>query len=228
MGLATLYGGMRMGHRHFLLRTLSIASLLIAQGTQAQDWQDYVSIEDGFATVFPGTPTVREISWDSEYGAVFPGRVHAVETNRRYYAVTVIDYRDAEAIHKARTNYTEADSPERYNYWRVDIVASVAYAATQIRQRGGEVTFDAWHHIDRVPGHQLQLTNEDGSRTYAGIYLHENRLYIIEATVPANTPPQGMFQQGLRFIDEQGRRIRYQWGENNELIKQTRETVTRE
>jgi hypothetical protein len=206
----------------------SLAATLSAQFAAAQGWQDVISVEDGFATVFPGTPTVREIEWDSEYGAVFPGRVYSLDVDGRYYAVTIIDYRDAEAIHLARTNYTEADSPQRYNYWRVDIVASVAYAAAQFRQRGGEVTFDAWHHIDRVPGHQIQLTNDDGSRTYAGIYLHENRLYIVEATVPRNTPPQGMFQQGLRFIDEQGRRIRYDWGENNELIKQTRETVTRE
>lgn len=211
-----------------LVTLVSLGVALVAEAASAQGWQEVISVEDGFATVFPGTPTVREIDWDSEYGAVFPGRVYSLDVDGRYYAVTIIDYRDAEAIHLARTNYTEADSPLRYNYWRVDIVASVAYAAAQFRQRGGEVTFDAWHHIDRVPGHQIQLTNADGSRTYAGIYLHENRLYILEATVPANTPPQGMFQQGLRFIDEQGRRIRYDWGENNELIKRTRETVTRE
>ncbi|NIW23365.1 MAG: hypothetical protein GWN29_01720, partial [Gammaproteobacteria bacterium] len=49
----------------------------------------------------------------------------------------MIDYRDAEAIHWARSNTTEADSPLNYNYWRIDIIASVAYAATQFRQRGG-------------------------------------------------------------------------------------------
>ncbi|NIW23366.1 MAG: hypothetical protein GWN29_01725 [Gammaproteobacteria bacterium] len=68
----------------------------------------------------------------------------------------------------------------------------------------------------------------DSSRTYAGIYLHDNRLYIIEATVAQGTPPPGMFQQGLRFIDDQGRRIRYSWGENNELIRETRETLVGE
>lgn len=185
-------------------------------------------MEDRFATMFPGEPVVQEIRWDSEYGAEYPGRVYSVETEDHYYAVTVIDYNDAEAIHWARSNTTEADSPLNYNYWRIDIIASVAYAATQFRQRGGVVTYDAWHHIDRVPGHQLQITNSDSSRTYAGIYLHENRLYIIEATVAPGTPPPGMFQQGMRFIDEQGRRIRYSWGENNELIRETRESLIRE
>ena len=185
-------------------------------------------MEDQFATMFPSQPAVREISWESEYGAEFPARVHSVELTDRYYAVTVVDYSDAEAIHWARANTTEADSPTNYNYWRIDKIASVAYAATRFRQRGGTVTFDAWHHIDRVAGHQLQITNPDGSRTYAGIYLHEERLYIVEATVAQGTPPPGMFQQGLRFIDEQGRRIRYSWGENDELIRETRETITRE
>ncbi|HSG66771.1 MAG TPA: hypothetical protein VLD39_17315, partial [Gammaproteobacteria bacterium] len=121
--------------------------------------------------------------------------------------------------HLARTNTTEADSPQNYEYWRIDKLAAVAYAATQIRRRGGEVTFDAWHHIDRVAGHQLQITNPDTSRTYAGIYLHQDQLYIIEAIVPRRSPPPGMFQQALRFIDENGRPIRYRWNENNQLVR---------
>jgi len=211
-----------------LVQALAIGTWLITPSAQAQAWQDYVSMQDLFATMFPGQPEIREIVWQSEYGAKFPGRVHSVEADNRYYAVTVIDYGDAEAIHLARTNTTEADSPLNYSYWRIESVASVAYAATQFRQRGGVVTFDAWHHIDRVPGHQLQITNADGSRTYASMYLHEDRLYIVEATTPRSTPPQGMFQQGLRFIDEQGRRIRYSWGDNRELIRETRESVIRE
>ena len=41
------------------------------------------------------------------------------------------------------------------------------------------------------------------------IYLHENRLYIVDATVPANAPAQGIFQQNLGFQTETGGRIRY-------------------
>lgn len=206
---------------------LATAILLLAvagfsANAPAQDWTEYVSREDRFVTQFPGVPEVREISWDSEYGAVFPGRVHALDINGRHYSVTVIDYSDAEAIHAARTNFTEADDPASYQYWRIDKIASVAYAATQFRRRGGEVTYDAWHHIDRVPGHQLQITNPDGSRTFAGIYLHQDQLFIIEVTAPRGTPPQGMFQQGLRFIDEEGRIIRYQWDENDRLVRQIR------
>jgi hypothetical protein len=201
----------------FLLSAVSFSADALAQ-----QWTEYVSREDRFVTQFPGVPEVREITWDSEYGAVFPGRVHALDVDERHFSVTVIDYSDAKAIHEARTNSTEADDPASYQYWRIDKLASMAYAATQFRRRGGEVTYDAWHHIDRVPGHQLQITNPDGSRTFAGIYLHQDHLFIIEATVPRGTPPQGMFQQGLRFIDEEGRTIRYQYDENDHLVRQIR------
>jgi YD repeat-containing protein len=204
---------------------LSVLALGVGAATpigaaMAQAWAEYVSDADRFRTIFPGEPEVREISWDSEYGAVFPGRVHSIDLDGRHYSVTVVDYSNARAIHEARTNTTEADSPTNYEYWRIDKLAAVDYAAWQFRQRGGEVTYDAWHHVDRVPGHQLQITNADGSRTYAGIYLHGDQLFIIEATVPAGSAPQGMFQQALRFIDENGRPIRYDWDENDRLVRE--------
>ena len=119
----------------------------------------------------------------------------------------MVDYTDAERIHAERTNKTEAESPSIY--WQIDVQASIAYAAWQFRQRNAKVTYDAWHYIDLVEGHQLQLTNADQSRTFAGIYLHESRLYILEATVPPGAPPPGLFQQSLSFLDEEGNRVRY-------------------
>jgi hypothetical protein len=40
--------------------------------------------------------------------------------------------------------------------------------------------------------------------------MHENRLYILEGTVPAGAPPPGLFQQSLGFLDEKGVRVRYE------------------
>jgi YD repeat-containing protein len=37
--------------------------------------------------------------------------------------------------------------------------------------------------------------------------------------VPRGAPPPGMFQQSLRFIDENGRPIRYNWDENEQLVR---------
>jgi len=183
-------------------------TVLLGATLLAQEWSTYSNRLDRFEVNFPGQPKVEEIKWPSEYGAVFPGRVYSLEQKGGRYSVTVIDYTDAERIHAARTNHTEADSLPIY--WQVDVQASIAYAATKFRQRPGvKVTYDAFHYIDLVSGHQLQMTNPDQSRTFAGIYLHESRLYILEATVPAKAPPPGLFQQSLGFLDAAGKKVRY-------------------
>ena len=51
--------------------------------------------------------------------------------------------------------------------------------------------------------------NPDQSRTYVGIYLHENRLYIFDATVAKGMPPPLIFQQSPEFLDAEGNSIRY-------------------
>ena len=40
--------------------------------------------------------------------------------------------------------------------------------------------------------------------------MHQNRLYIIEGTVPAGYPEPGLFQQSLGWLDENGVGLRYQ------------------
>ena len=78
-------------------------------------------------------------------------------------------------------------------------------------QRDAKLTSFVWNFVDLVEGHQLQLTNNaDKSRTFAGIYMHENKLYIIEGTVPGNYPEPGLFQQSLGWLDENGVGLRYQ------------------
>jgi len=190
-----------------LLWLISVVSILLFfQPSFAQGWSQYTSATDRFRIHAPGEFDVRDISYDSEYGAVFPARVYSYEDGANRYSVTVVDYTDSRRIHAARPDRTEADLDL---YWEVDVRASIAYAAWNLRNRGGELTYDAYHYIDRVEGHQLQITNDDQSRTYAAIYLHDSRLYISEATVAPGSPPPGMFQQSLEFLDEDGNKIRY-------------------
>lgn len=200
------------------LTRLILAVLMLCGSGPAfaqEEWTEYVNRMDRFSNVFPGQPTVQEITWPSEYGMVFPGRVYAVQQGPNRYSVTVIDYTDAEK------KYSELKRPESFQqsiYWQIDIMASIQYAATKFRQReGAKVTYDAWHYIDLVEGHQLQLTNADQSRTFVAIYLHENRLYIVEATVPRGAPQPGLFQQNLSFLDEKGGRARYDQIYSNRL-----------
>jgi hypothetical protein len=174
-----------------------------------QGWIEYVSMTDRFGMYVPGEPEVRDIAYPSEYGVVFPARLYLYEDGSSRYSVTVVDYTDSRQIHSERTNKTEADDGSLY--WAIDVLGSIAYAAWNIRKRGGEVTHDAWHYIQRVQGHQLQITNADQSRTFAGIYLHDTRLYILEATVPPGSPPPIIFQQSLSLLDEEGNTFNYEY-----------------
>jgi hypothetical protein len=182
-------------------------SLSASAPASAQEWTEYMSTQDRFAIVFPGQPKIEDITWPSEYGAVFPGRVHSVQQGPNRFSVTVIDYTGAEQAHaKLKKEESFQDSV----YWQIDIQASIQYAASKFRyQPGVKVTYDAWHYIDLVEGHQLQLLYPDESRSYIAIYLHENRLYILDARVPKGAPAQGLFQQNLSFVDEKGARVRY-------------------
>jgi hypothetical protein len=117
----------------------------------AQGWFGYVNEIDSFTVNFPAEPEVEQINYPSEYGADFPGRVYTARSGENVYSVTVIDYRDSENIHLARTNSTEADSPENYQYWIIDVMASIAYAAHSYRERDGDVTPAADHQRRSIP-----------------------------------------------------------------------------
>lgn len=179
--------------------------LLLAGPSYGQRWIEYLDRSQFFGINLPGAPDVEEIGYTSGTGAVFPARLYAARDGDSLYKVTVVDFTDAERIHAERHDRTSASSGE----WLKDVRGSVAHAAWNFRKRGGEVTYDAWSDIERVEGHQLQITNEDQSRTFVGIYLHNGRLHILEATVPPGWPPPMHFQQSLRFFDEDGVRVRY-------------------
>jgi len=72
------------------------------------------------------------------------------------------------------------------------------------------VTYDAFHYVNLITGHMLQLTNPDASRSYVAIYLHENRLYVLDATVGKGQPPPLIFQQSFAMLGPDGNSIRYQ------------------
>ena len=187
---------------------LPLAVILIAQPVAAQGWFEFRSVEDRYSVNFPAEPIVEDFIYASEFDARYPARTHTVEQGATRYIVTTVDFREARRIHEEMEK-TEAASGA--NAWLNDQRASVAKAAREFRQRGGEVTYDAWSHIDLVEGHQMQITNTDQTRTFIGIYLHGHaqRLHILEATVAPGSPPPGQFQQSLRFLNEDGERVRH-------------------
>lgn len=198
--------------------TLLAMSLAASTLAFAQDWQTFVDREEFFAVNIPGEPEVTDVFYASEWGGQLPAKIYSLTANDVDYRITVVNYGTDDSSYVQVDDHTDDDFP-----WLYDFRGSIAYAAHNIRKRGGTVTFDAWHHIEMVEGHQLQITHEDGSRTYAGMYLYKatGRLYILEAKAPPGALPQGLFQQSLNFLDEDGNRVRYVLKPDGSLERRT-------
>jgi hypothetical protein len=162
--------------------------MLAVPALAATAWTEYTNREEKFRINFPGEPTVESFTYRSEYDLDLPAKRFTVVQGPSRYSLTVINY-DGTQVTDAR--------------------GAVAYAALAMRKKGGEVTFDAYAQIDRIEGHQLQITNPDRSRTFWAAHLHAKRLYVLEATVPPGAPPPALFQVSLSILDDQGNSVRY-------------------
>jgi hypothetical protein len=186
--------------------------LLICPSSFAQEWVQYASKADLFGVNFPTEPKVQDIAYATEFGITLPGHVYSADQGQSRYSITAVDLKDAEKIHtegvaQCRAKGGEGDACT--NNWRADVQGAMIFASWKFLQRNAKVTHFGWAVVDQVEGLRLQLTNADGSRTFAEIHRHGTRLYILEATVPARAPAPGLFQQSLMFIDEEGKSIRY-------------------
>jgi hypothetical protein len=186
----------------------------------AQEWQEYVNTQDGFKVNFPGQPTISGTTWKSQLGYVLPARVYSADRGREHYSMTVVDYTDLEqqGIERSKT-CPPGNAQCRANagpvigpgYWKQDERGAIVYATFKLLQRDAKLTSLAWEWQDMVEGHLIQLTNNsDQSRTFAYVAMHENKLYILEGTVPKGYPEPGLFQQSLGWVDKDGNGIRYQ------------------
>jgi hypothetical protein len=181
------------------------------------DWIEFVSLEERFTAVFPGKPVVRETAWPSQFGAVLPARVYSVTQGQSRYTITVVDYRLVERVQveKARAcpdgaNTCQGIPDWGIGYWKNDIRGAIVYGMSKFLMRDARVTEIIWNGIALVQGQALQLTNADKSQTFVGVYMHDNRLVVVEATVPAAYPAPVAFTESLGWIDERGRAVRYQ------------------
>ncbi len=179
----------------FSTLVLTLAGSLFAFPAAAQGWIEFRETDEFFGVNLPGEPVVTEITYISEFNAEYPGKVYTASDGQVDYEVTVIDYTASAELEGSR------------GVW--DYAGSVAYAAWDFRKRGGEFTHDGWTEADRIPGHQLQITNDDQSRTYAQIHSWAKRLYIFEAIAAPGVTPPIHFQQSVVFLDEDGVVVRY-------------------
>ena len=185
----------------------------------AQEWEQYVSTQDGFTLNFPGTPKVTEGSWTSQLNYTLPMRVYSAEKGRERYSLTVVDYSTIEqqGIERAKTcppgnANCRANAPTSLGpgYSHHDERGAIVYGTFKLLQRDAKLTYMAWEWQDMVEGQLVQLTNADRSRTFAWTGMHAHKLYILEGTVPPGSAEPGLFQQSMGWVDKDGRGIRYQ------------------
>jgi len=204
-----------------------ISSMLVVamSGTAwAQEWGEFLSKEERFTCNFPGTPTITETTWTSQFGAILPARVYSGTQGTGKFSITVVDYNPIQRLLSERSMSCPAGAETcqgihdwGLGYWKNDVRSAVVYAASKFFQRDAKVVNVMANFADLVAGQEVQLANNaDQSKTYASIYMHDNRLIILEATVPRNYPPPTIFQQSLGWLDDKGVRIRYNNINHNE------------
>jgi hypothetical protein len=198
--------------------------LALCPAALAQEWEEFLSPEERFTCNFPGKPVITETTWTSQFGAVLPARVYSGTSGAGKFSITVVDYNPIRRLLSERSMSCTAGAETcqgihdwGLGYWKNDIRGAVVYAANTFTHRDAKLENMMANFADLVAGEELQLTNnKDQSRTSASIYMHANRLIILEATVPKNYPPPTIFQQSLGWLDENGERIRYNNINHNE------------
>jgi len=184
--------------------------LLISGPAFAQEeWIEYVNKDDLFSVNFPGQPEVRNITYPTEFGVTLPGRLYVAQDGPNRYSVTVVDYATVQQLHAKRLEGCKLYPNVCQNPFNGELRGAIDFALWGLLQRDAKLTHYAYYNSDRVEGRRVQLLNTDKSKTFAAIHMHQNRLYIFEGTVTASSPPPGLFQQSLGFVDTEGRRIRY-------------------
>ena len=83
--------------------SLTVIALVVAldmMSVWSQERSPYVALEDLFSIDFPGEPTVHESTYTTELGIVLPARVYTAEDSAGRYSVTVVDWRDTDALYE--------------------------------------------------------------------------------------------------------------------------------
>ena len=196
---------------------------LLSSTSSAQEFKEWQSRQDLFIANFPGEPVVTNVPWETEYGAKLQARVYtATIRGPRTYSVTAVDYGPVEDLLKAKAKACPDQADERCTghtsfsgagYWKNDLRGAMLYAAKKFLVSDIKLTSIAWNYLgdQAIEANELQFTNnKDKSRSFVTIYMHHNRLYVMQETTPANYPPPGLFVQSMYLLEPNGRRANHE------------------
>ncbi len=155
-------------HRAAFISSLTIAlAMMLSAPAIAQSWIEYVNIDARFGINYPGEPERSEETYLTNSGMSFPAEVFTASDAAGTYIVTAINY-----------------SGVSYEFYQTLLDDAVEV----VRNRGGKVTYEGFNIYDGMDTISLQITNDDGSRSFYAITLPPrpsltDRLYIIEGRV---------------------------------------------
>ena len=152
-------------------------------------WVEFEDRAEFFFVNFPEQPRITTATWQSRQGQLYPARVYTAYEGPGRYTMTVVNLSEMRDL-------TEMKSMISWEAWR-------------FRKMGGNITYNMYGQIDRIQGHQLHIKHADKTTSVIGIYLHDRRLYVMEARVPDGSPGALLFEPSLSILYENGRRIRY-------------------
>jgi hypothetical protein len=157
-----------------------VATIAASAPAGAQSWREYEYPNEGFTVAFRAEPKAETASYRAPGGRLVEARIYSVVQEGGAFKVTVADM--------SNTEMSEGNV--------------MAYAVMML-SRGGEVKIDLPHSTRRIIGRQASIEGADGSQTYASVFFHNRRLYLIEGTVPAggSTADAIRFQQSFDFTD---------------------------
>jgi len=182
-------------HRAALIFSLTMSmAMMLGSPVFAQGWAEYINVDARFGINIPGEPERSDQTYRTNSGTSFPAEVFTASDAAGTYSVMAVDY-----------------SGVSYEFYQM----LLDDAAEVVRNRGGEVTYEGFNIYDGMDTISIQVTNDDGSRSFYAITLPPRpslteRLYIIEGRVAGSMPVPGHFQQSLFIVDTNGERIRYE------------------
>lgn len=171
----------------------AVLGLLVSSSVQAQEWFEYVNMDQRFAVSLPSDPSISEGTFQSESGATLPTHIFTASYGESTFMVTVIDYAGVDAGEYAN---------------------ALQHGVASVIARDAELTSENDASYEGMDTRMLQFTNPNNTRSFVAVTLppmvsHLERLYIIEGRSPEDDPPPGLFQQSLSFRDADGIRLRY-------------------
>jgi hypothetical protein len=196
------------------LVALALVLFIAAPSFAQEEWIDYSNKGDFFAVNLPRQPQIKEFTWEGEYVVNYPARLYTANDGPKKYSVTVVDYTQALAKHQEHVKSCKSyggDGDQCQERASTDLRSAILYASWGViaKDPAAKLTHLVYTQADRVEGNDIHLVHPDGSTTFASIFMHENRLYIFEGTVPKGEPQPLIFQQSVRFLDNEGKSIRY-------------------